>query len=68
VWIQHAVPPRGAVLTAGNQIVGVKRRGHTSHQKVSDLAGFRDRTDPGAGFDFAHLYELARFFRKNGRF
>jgi hypothetical protein len=68
VWIAHAVPPRGAVLTAGRPVVGVKRRGHTSHKVVSDLAGFHDRSDPGAGFNFAHLYELARFFRKHGRF
>jgi hypothetical protein len=68
VWIRHAVPPRGGVLTAGDRIVGVKRRGHTSHRTVSDLAGFRDRTDPGTGFDFAHLYELTRFFREHRRF
>jgi hypothetical protein len=68
VWISHGVPPRGGVMTPGNRIVGVTRRGHTSHRTVSDLAGFHDRTDPGTGFNFAHLYELARFFRKNGRF
>lgn len=68
VWISHAVPPRGAVLTPGNRIVGITRRGHTSHQNVSALAGFNDRSDPGGLFNFAHLYELTRFFREHGRF
>ena len=68
VWISHAIPPRGAVLLEGRPVVKVQRRGHTSHKTVSDLAGFNDRSDPGAGFKFAHLYELTRFFREHGRF
>lgn len=67
VWVNFGIPPRGAVLGAGNP-VRVQRRGHTTHKQVSDLAGFHDRSDPGAGFSFPHMYELARFFRKNGRF
>jgi hypothetical protein len=68
VWVSHGIPPRGAVITPGDRIVGVQRRGHTSHKNVSDNAGFRDRSDPGAGFNLAHLYELTRFFKKQGRF
>lgn len=68
VWTSYGVPPRAAVLAAGDRLVSVKRRGHTSHKTVSDLAGFRDRSDPGPGFSFAHLYELTRFFRQRGRF
>jgi hypothetical protein len=67
VWDSYGIPPRGAVLTAGNP-VGVKRRGHTSHKQVSTLARFNDRTDPGDLFSFPHLYELARFFQKNRKF
>jgi N-acetylmuramoyl-L-alanine amidase len=68
VFLSHGVAPRGGVMTPGHHIVGVKRRGHTSHMAVSDLAGFHDRKDPGAGFNFAHLYELTRFFVKHRRF
>jgi hypothetical protein len=67
VWLSYGVPPRGGVLVEGRP-VGVKRRGHTSHKTVSDLAWYKDRSDPGAGFDYAHLYELTRFFRDHGRF
>jgi hypothetical protein len=55
-------------LTPGAGVVGVKRRGHTSHMNVSRLAGFNDRSDPGPGFSFKHLYELTRFFDKHHRF
>lgn len=67
VWISYGVPPRGAVLAEGRP-VRVKRRGHTTHKLVSDLAWYKDRSDPGKGFNFPHLYELTRFFRENGRF
>jgi hypothetical protein len=67
VWLNFGIPPRGAVLGAGNPVV-TQRRGHTTHKRVSDLAGFHDRSDPGAGFSFPHMYELARFFRENRRF
>lgn len=67
VWVSYGVPPRGGVLLKGRP-VGIRRRGHTSHKTVSDLAGYRDRSDPGAGFNYAHLYELTRFFRDHGRF
>jgi hypothetical protein len=62
------IPPREAKLRPGEGLVGVTRRGHTSHKVVSSLAGFNDRSDPGPRFDFAHLYELTRFFEKHGRF
>ena len=68
VWKSHGIPPRRAKLTPGAGVVGVKRRGHTSHMNVSSLAGFNDRSDPGRGFSFKHLYELTRFFDKDHRF
>jgi hypothetical protein len=67
VWISYGIPPRGAVLGAGRP-VATKRRGHTTHKLVSDLAGYNDRSDPGARFRFPHLYELTRYFRQHGRF
>ena len=68
VWNSYAVPPRGAIMLPGNRLVRVQRRGHTSHREVSAKAGYNDRTDPGVGFIFGRLYELARFFRENNRF
>jgi hypothetical protein len=67
VWVSHGIPPRGAVIGKGNPVV-TTRRGHTTHELVSDLAGFNDRSDPGKGFNFPHLYELTRFFHKHRRF
>jgi N-acetylmuramoyl-L-alanine amidase len=68
VWNSYAIPPRGAKILPGSRIVKVQRRGHTSHRAVSANAGYNDRSDPGPGFSFPHMYELARFFQKNNRF
>jgi hypothetical protein len=68
VWTHFGIPPRRAILRPGDRVVGVQRRGHTSHMNVSNLAGFHDRTDPGPNFSYAHLYELTRFFHKHRRF
>jgi hypothetical protein len=62
------IPAGDAKLLPGDRLVGVQRRGHTSHKTVSALAGFNDRSDPGPRFDFEHLYELTRFFNEHGRF
>jgi N-acetylmuramoyl-L-alanine amidase len=67
-WTSFDIRPRGAILQPGPGIVRVQRRGHTSHMNVSAKAGFNDRVDPGAGFNFPHLYELTRFFHKHHRF
>jgi hypothetical protein len=78
-WRSFGIPPRRAILTPGaghkegntfvlDKPVGVKRRGHTSHQNVSALIGSFARTDPGPGFSFRHLYELTKFFDEHGRF
>jgi hypothetical protein len=67
VWVSYSIPPRGAMLGKGRPVVP-KRRGHTTHKMVSDLASYNDRSDPGKGFNFPHLYELTRFFREHGRF
>jgi len=67
VWVSYAIPPQRAILTPGDRIVGVQRRGHTSHQNVSKKAGFNDRSDPGEGFDYPHLYELTLHYAKKHR-
>jgi N-acetylmuramoyl-L-alanine amidase-like protein len=68
VWASYGIPPHRAVLTPGNRTVGVRRRGHTSHQNVSKMAGFNDRSDPGSGFNYVHMYELTRHYSKHGKF
>jgi hypothetical protein len=68
VWMHFGIPPRRAILTDGDELVGVQRRGHTSHENVSNKAGFHDRSDPGPNFSFRHLYELTKFFKEHRRF
>jgi len=63
----HGIPLQGAQLLPGNP-TRVARKGHTSHQTQAAAAGFNDRSDPGPGFKFGHMYELARFFGKHGHF
>jgi hypothetical protein len=67
-WTAFGIPPQGAILTAGPGRVGVSRRGHTSHEMVSNKAGFHDRSDPGKGFDYAEMYALTRHYHRNHRF
>ena len=68
VSVSHGIPLQRAILTSGNRICGVQRRGHTSHENVSKKAGFNDRSDPGDGFNYPHMYELARHFNKKHKF
>lgn len=68
VWMLFNIPPQRGILLPGNGVVRVQRRGHTSHMDVSKKAGFNDRSDPGPNFDYAHLYELTKFFREHNRF
>lgn len=79
VWKSFGIPPRRAILTPGaghlegdefvlDAPVGVQRRGHTSHEHVSNMIGSGQRSDPGRKFSFKHLYELTRFFDENRTF
>ena len=63
-----AIPMRIARLSPGAGKVGVLRRGHTSHKRVSQAAGFNDRSDPGPGFDYKYVRRAGIFFRQNGHF
>lgn len=48
--------------------VVIKRKGHTSHQQISRVAGFNDRSDPGKGFDYSKMFSAARYFKAHGHF
>jgi N-acetylmuramoyl-L-alanine amidase len=56
------------VEPAGSGVVKIARKGHTSHEQISHLAGFNDRTDPGSGFDYDYMFHAAKFFKANGHF
>jgi hypothetical protein len=64
----QGVPLQGARLLPGDGYVRVQRKGHAGHKAVSDNAGYHDRTDPGPGFRWGHVYELARHFDRRRRF
>lgn len=70
-WEAHeraGIPLQGAHLVAGAGLTRVARPGHTSHRRQAAAAGFDDRMDPGSGFRFGHVYELARFYGRHGHF
>lgn len=52
----------------GSGLVQIARKGHTSHQIVSQVAGFNDRSDPGPGFDYEYVFHAAKFFKRKGHF
>ena len=65
---EFGIPLRVARLAAGPGRVGVLRRGHTSHRRVSAAAGFHDRVDPGPGYDWEYVRKAALFFKSHGHF
>lgn len=65
---EFGIPLRIARLASGPGRVNVLRRGHTSHQRVSEAAGFNDRVDPGPGFDWEYVRKAALFFKRHGHF
>lgn len=65
---EYAIPLRTARLSPGHGTVGVLRRGHTSHRRVSQAAGFNDRSDPGPGYDWQYVRRAAIFFKRHGHF
>lgn len=44
------------------------RKGHTSHEQISRMAGYNDREDPGDGMDYEYCFHCARFFGTHGHF
>jgi hypothetical protein len=69
-YLDHAygIPMQMAKLLPGDGQVGVARKGHTSHQNVSNKAGFHDRTDPGPKYDWDYVKAAAEFFVIHGGF
>ncbi len=66
---EFGLPLRMADVEPGpGATVTIKRTGHTSHQQISRVAGFNDRSDPGQGFDYSEMFSAARYFKKHGHF
>ena len=64
-----SIPTYTAELRSGSGVVGVARRGQTSHQRVSAAAGYNDRSDPGRGYDWEYVRHCVRWYRDhNGSF
>lgn len=53
---------------AGPGLTRIVRKGHTSHQQISRMAGYNDRSDPGSGFDYEYMFSAARYFKQKGHF
>lgn len=69
-YAEHAygLPMQMANITPGHGLVGVARRGHTSHQNIANQAGFHNRTDPGNKYDWEYVKKAALFFVVHGGF
>lgn len=66
---EFGLPLRMADLEpAGPKLAKAVRTGHTSHEQVSKVAGYNDRSDPGPGFDYEKMFHNARFFKAHGHF
>lgn len=66
---EHGLPLRMAdVEPGGGGVARIARTGHTSHEQVSKMAGFNDRSDPGRGFDYEQVFHNARYFKAHGHF
>lgn len=70
-WVHrnHGLPLQlGTLASAGAGLARVTRRGHVTHELVSNVAGFHDRIDPGKLFSRSHVFNLARFYEKHRSF
>lgn len=62
------LPLRMADVEPGPGVVRIVRTGHTSHQQISNMAGYHDRRDPGHGFDYEQMFSAADFYKRHGHF
>lgn len=70
-WLErnYGIPNRNGILVPnGPGQARFKRTGHVTHRKVSEVAGFFDRSDPGPGFVRWHVHRLAGFYAAHRHF
>jgi hypothetical protein len=66
---EFGIPLQMADVEPGpGNTVTIPRKGHTSHQQISRLAGYNDRSDPGRGFDYEYMFKAAEYFKRKGHF
>lgn len=66
---EFAIPLQMAdVEPGGSGLVKIVRKGHTSHEQISRMAGYNDRSDPGPGFDYDKCFHNARYYKAHGHF
>lgn len=66
--LKYGLPIANGVLTSGSGVVRVSRRGQVSHRRVSNAAGFHDRTDPGDGYDYEYVRHCVAYYRQHEHF
>jgi hypothetical protein len=68
----YGTPSTRAALGDGDGLVRVIHSGQTTHMKVSQKAGFNDRSDPDGGkpglYDFEYVAHAEAFFAEHGHF
>jgi hypothetical protein len=64
---EFGIPVQTAVLGHGIP-TPVLKRGHISHKNQAIAAGYRDRVDPGSGFDVPYVAHCVAFFKRHGHF
>jgi hypothetical protein len=66
---KHCGTGRGrASLGEGDGVVRIHRGGQTTHERVAFCAGFKNRSDPGPGYDFEYVDHAISFFETHGHF
>lgn len=65
---EYGLPIQFAKLGSGPGYVRVLRKGHASHRRVSQAAGYNDRSDPGSKYDWHYVAHAAEFYKKHGAF
>jgi hypothetical protein len=65
---KHGLPAHMGALGNGPGIVKVIERGQVSHMRVSQAAGYNDRTDPGQLYDWEYVNHCVIYYRVHGHF
>jgi hypothetical protein len=64
---KFGIPAFNGELGGGNGTVRVIQRGQVSHMRVSQAAGFNDRSDPGPGYDWERVRSYVLGWRERIR-
>jgi hypothetical protein len=65
---KYNLPTIIGTLDDGPGVVRVFKRGQVSHMRVSQAAGYNDRTDPGLGYDWEYVHHCVAYYRDHQHF